>query len=212
MTVVRTNPSPSNNRTFWREMPILVAVALVIAFVVRMFIVQTFWVPSGSMEPTLRVNDRVIVNKLVYHVNAPERGEVIVFNSPASWRTNPGEKVFVKRLIGLPGDHVQCCDANGRLLINGRPLDEPYLNFGESSRMPADPYQFTITVPKDRLWVMGDSRYASGDSAYNWNASADISQSTIATSAIIGRAFVLFWPFGHFRWLGIPDSFRRIPG
>ena len=175
-----------------------------------MFVVQTFWVPSESMVPTLQKHDRVIVNKLVYHFNSPDRGEVIVFNSPTSWRNDPSETVFVKRLIGLPGDHVVCCDATGHITVNGHAITEGYLNFAESPRA-ADPYQFNITVPAGRVWVMGDNRYASGDSAFNWNATANIQQSTIAEGAIIGRAFVLFWPFGHFKWLGIPSGFAHVP-
>jgi signal peptidase I len=177
-----------------------------------MFVVQTFWVPSESMLPTLHKHDRVIVNKLVYHFNSPDRGEVIVFNSPPSWRNDPSETVFVKRLIGLPGDHVMCCDSSGRITVNGHAVAEPFLNFAEGAQTPADPYQFNITVPSGRVWVMGDNRYASGDSAFNWNSSNDIQQSTIAESAIVGRAFVLFWPFGHWHWLGIPKGFDAVGG
>jgi signal peptidase I len=210
VTVVRTNPASAKGRTFWKELPILIAAALVVAFLVRLFVVQTFWVPSGSMLPTLHEHDRVIVNKLVFHFNSPDRGEVVVFHSPESWRNDPSETVFVKRLIGLPGDHVVCCDTNGRLLVNGQAVDEPYLNFTESARTPAD-NAFTITVPADRVWVMGDNRYASGDSYYNWNATHDIQQSTIPESALIGRAFVLFWPFSHWKWLGIPSGWNAVP-
>lgn len=206
VTLVRTKPTTTKSRTFWRELPILVAASLVVAFLVRMFVVQTFWVPSDSMVPTLQRHDRVVVNKLVYHFNAPERGEVIVFNSPVSWRSEPDETVFVKRLIGLPGDHIVCCDSNGRLIVNGHAINEPYLNFAESMRMPAAVRGFDIVVPKDRVWVMGDNRYASGDSAFNWNVSNDLQQSTIAESAIIGRAFILFWPFDRARWLTIPNT------
>src|SRR5258708_5080474 len=118
VTLVRTKPAPGKSRTFWKELPILIVAALVVAFLVRMFVVQTFWVPSESMVPTLQKHDRVVVNKLVYHFNSPDRGEVIVFKSPESWRNDPSETVFVKRLIGLPGDHVVCCDRTGRLTVN----------------------------------------------------------------------------------------------
>lgn len=211
MTVVRAKHAIEKPNNFWRELPILLGAAILVAFLVRMFVVQTYWVPSGSMIPTLHRGDRVIVNKLVYHFNSPDRGEVIVFNSPVSWRTYPNEKVFVKRLIGLPGDRVVCCDVNGRLDINGKPLVEPYLNFTEGPNLQAAPQPFNIVVPPGRLWVMGDNRYDSGDSAANWQKTNNIDQSTIAESAVIGRAFVLFWPFSHWDWLSAPSGFSTIP-
>jgi signal peptidase I len=190
----------------------LLGAAILVAFLVRIFVVQTYWVPSGSMIPTLRQGDRVIVNKLVYHFNSPDRGEIIVFNSPVSWRSFPSEKVFVKRLIGLPGDHVVCCDSNGRLDINGKPLNEPYLNFHESQTQPAAPQPFSVVVPSGRLWVMGDNRYDSGDSAANYQKSNNVNQATITERSVIGRAFVLFWPFSHWDWLTIPSGYDSIPG
>jgi signal peptidase I len=210
VTVVRAKHATAKKGSFWRELPILLGVAILVAFLVRLFVVQTFWVPSGSMIPTLRVGDRVIVNKLVYDFNSPDRGEVIVFHSPASWRSYPDEKVFVKRLIGLPGDRVVCCDANGRLEINGKPLSEPYLNFSEGPNTPAAPQHFSIVVPPGRLWVMGDNRYDSGDSVANWSRTKNIDQSTITEKALIGRAFVLFWPFSRWDWLTRPAGFDHI--
>lgn len=211
MTVVRAKHAIEKPNNFWRELPILLGAAILVAFLVRMFVVQTYWVPSGSMIPTLHEGDRVIVNKLVYHFNSPDRGEVIVFNSPVSWRTYPNEKVFIKRLIGLPGDRIVCCDVNGRLDINGKPLVEPYLNFAEGPNLQAAPQPFNIVVPPGRLWVMGDNRYDSGDSAANWQKTNNIDQSTIAESAVIGRAFVLFWPFSHWDWLSVPSGFVAVP-
>lgn len=211
MTVVRAKHVSAKSGSFWRELPILLGAAILVAVLVRLFVVQTYWVPSGSMIPTLQVRDRVIVNKLVYHFNSPDRGEVIVFNSPVSWRSYPNENVFVKRLIGLPGDHVVCCDAKGRLVINGKSLAEPYLNFAESASMPAAPQPFNVVVPPRRLWVMGDNRYDSGDSAANWQRTKDVNQSTITRKAVIGRAFVLFWPFNRATWLSVPSSFHQIP-
>lgn len=208
---MRARHATAKKSSFWRELPILLGAAILVAFLVRMFVVQTYWVPSGSMIPTLRIGDRVIVNKLVYHFNSPDRGEVVVFNSPVSWRSYPNEKVFVKRLIGLPGDHVVCCDASGRLQINGKSVAEPYLNFTESADMPAAPTQFSIVVPPGRVWVMGDNRYASGDSAANWQRTRDINASTITEKALIGRAFVLFWPLGHWDWLSTPSGFDHVP-
>ena len=116
MTVVQTKKLATkrkNNNSFWRELPILLGAAIVVAILVRTFVLQTYYVPSESMEHTLNVNDRVLVNKLAYDFRDPHRGEVIVFNSPVSWREAANETVFVKRVIGTPGDHVICCDAQG---------------------------------------------------------------------------------------------------
>ncbi len=154
-------------RSFWRELPILIAISLVLAVVIKTYFVQVFWIPSGSMENTLQINDRVLVNKLVYHFRGIQRGDIVVFNGDGSWDPgsvptsgnifeqfadgfasmfgfgHPGD-ILIKRVIGVPGDHVACCDAQGRVTINGVPLNETsYLYPG------ADPSQirFNIKVP-----------------------------------------------------------------
>lgn len=209
MTVVQSHRKKTNG-SFWKELPILLVAAVVVALLVRTFLLQTFWVPSPSMEHTLNVKDRVLVNKLVYDFRDPHRGEIIVFNSPLSWRSNPDEKVFVKRVIGVGGDHVVCCDAQGRITINGKPLDEPYLDH-DAPHAEAAPNDFDAVVPKGRLWVMGDNRYDSADSRQNLENSKDINQATIDVDAVIGRAFVLFWPFNRWDWLTVPSTFDHIP-
>jgi signal peptidase I len=195
--------------SFWKEMPILLAVAILVAILVRAFVLQTFFIPSPSMEHTLNINDRVLVNKLVYHFRSPARGEVIVFTSPLSWRNTPDEKDFIKRVIGIGGDHVACCDTQGRITINGTPIDEPYLNM-DAGKLPASPSRFSIVVPKGRLWVMGDNRFYSGDSQERYYVTGNIMDSTIATSAVIGRAFVVFWPLGRATWLTVPPTFAQV--
>ena len=95
---------------FWRELPILLGVAILVAFMVRAFVLQTFYIPSESMEHTLNINDRVLVNKLVYDFRDPHRGEIVVFKAPEEWRSDPDEEDFIKRVIGVGGDHVVCCD------------------------------------------------------------------------------------------------------
>jgi signal peptidase I len=189
---------------FWRELPILMGVSIVVAILVRTFVLQTFWVPSPSMTHTLNRNDRVLVNKLAYDFGSPHRGDVIVFTSPVSWRQQPDEKVFVKRVIGVPGDRIVCCDPQGRLTVNGTPINEPYLNHDQPHTQAA-PEQFQIVVPAGRLWVMGDNRYDSADSLYNYEATDhNMTASTIPISSGIGRAFVLFWPVKRATWLTLP--------
>jgi signal peptidase I len=212
-------------RSFWRELPILVAVALLLAVVIKTFAIQAFWIPSGSMENTLEINDRVLVNKIVYHTRDIHRGDIVVFNGDGSW--DPGAiptngnifqqfgagfasmfgfghnaDVLIKRVIGIPGDRVACCDAQGRLTVNGVPLTEQsYLYPGSApSQM-----RFNIVVPPGRLWVMGDNRLFSEDSRGHMG---DPGGGTVPESAVIGRAFVIIWPISRWRILPIPATFN----
>ncbi|HWB38301.1 MAG TPA: signal peptidase I [Rugosimonospora sp.] len=199
--------------SFLKEMPILLGVAIVVAVLVRAFLLQTFFIPSGSMEQTLDINNRVLVNKLVYDFRDPRRGEIVVFNSPESWRTAPDEKDFIKRVIGVAGDHVVCCDAQQRLMINGVSLDEPYLDKVDApDNAAAAPEPFDVTVPAGRLWVMGDNRYHSADSLDQYQRTdKNIQAATISVKSVVGRAFVLFWPLNRWDWLTVPKSFDKIP-
>ncbi|GLZ57976.1 signal peptidase I [Micromonospora sp. M51] len=198
--------------SFWKELPILLGVAILVAVLVRAFVLQTFFIPSPSMENTLKIDDRVLVNKLVYDFRSPHRGEVIVFKAPTSWSGNPDGEDFIKRVIGVPGDHVVCCDPQERLMINGKSLDEPYIFSMDGVRdKPAD-QEFDITVPEGRLWVMGDHRSASGDSLEHWQQSGqNITEATIPENDVVGRAFTVFWPVSRATWLTVPDGFDGIP-
>ncbi|MGC4867147.1 signal peptidase I [Micromonospora sp. DT53] len=198
--------------SFWKELPILLGVAILVAVLVRAFVLQTFFIPSPSMENTLKIDDRVLVNKLVYDFRSPHRGEVIVFKAPTEWSGNPDGEDFIKRVIGIPGDHVVCCDPEERLMINGKSLDEPYIFSLDGVRdKPAD-QEFDITVPKGRLWVMGDHRSASGDSLEHWQQSQqNITEATIPEDSVVGRAFTVFWPVSRATWLTVPDGFDGIP-
>jgi signal peptidase I len=215
VTVVQTKSATKrkSNSSFWRELPILLGAAIVVAILVRTFVLQTYYVPSPSMENTLMINDRVLVNKLAYDFRDPHRGEVIVFTSPVAWRQQPNETVFVKRVIGTPGDHVICCNAQNQLTVNGAALDEPFII--QPAGKPAAPQAFDIVVPAGRLWVMGDNRYDSADSLENYEnynqTNHDINEATIPINSVIGRAFVLFWPVSRATWLSVPSTFSHVP-
>ena len=183
--------------SFWKELPILLGVAILVAVLVRAFLLQTFYIPSPSMEHTLDIYDRVLVNKLVYDFRSPDRGEIVVFRAPEQWRTGPDGEDFIKRVIGVGGDRVECCDDQKRLRVNGHPLDEPYLFTEGGISDPAADEPFDITVPEGRLWMMGDHRSASGDSLEHWEQTDDIMVATVPESAVVGRAFVVFWPVGR---------------
>ena len=212
-------------RSFWREFPVLVVIALLLAVVIKTYAIQAFFIPSGSMENTLEINDRVLVNKLVYDVRGIHRGDIVVFNGDGSWdpgtaprNTNfvvkfgqgfasmfgfghPGD-ILIKRVIGLPGDKVACCDAQGRVTVNGVPLTEQsYLYPGDS---PSE-IRFNIVVQPGRLWVMGDHRLISDDSRSHLG---DPGGGTIPENAVIGRAFVIIWPLSRWRY---PADSRHLP-
>jgi signal peptidase I len=188
---------------FWLELPILVVIALVVALVVRQFALQPFYIPSGSMENTLELNDKVLVNKLIYDFRAPERGEVIVFTPPASWDAPANEKDFIKRTIGVPGDHVVCCDAAGQVTVNGHGLTEPYLFPGNS----ASTIRFDLTVPAGRVFVLGDHREISGDSRYHLTDQSG----TIPITSVEGQAFAIYWPVSRWAPLSTPSTFATVP-
>src|SRR6266545_592768 len=151
-----TAPTGQRGNAFWRELPILLAIAVVVAVVVRAFVLQTFYIPSESMQNTLQINDRVLVNKLVYDFRSPHRGDDVVFD-------------------------------------------------------PASDEEFDITVPDGRLRVMGDHRLASGDSREQYKQTKQVEASTIAENAVVGRAFVVFWPLSRAKWLTVPPAFDHVP-
>ena len=201
--------------SFWRELPILVGVAILVAFLVRAFVLQTFYIPSPSMEHTLNVLDRVLVNKLVYDFREPRRGEIIVFKAPDAWQAGAEGEDFIKRIIGVPGDHIEFAEEKDpeHLLINGVPLDEPYIfRDSDGKQNPPAGEDFSITVPQDRLWVMGDHRSASGDSLEHYaDSNRNVQEATITEDSIVGRAFTVFWPLDRATWLSVPNGFAKIP-
>jgi len=198
--------------SFWRELPILVGVAILVAVLVRAFVLQTFYIPSPSMEHTLNVLDRVLVNKLVYDFREPRRGEIVVFKAPQQWQSGTEGEDFIKRIIGISGDHVVCCDNQQRLMVNGHSLDEPYI-YRDADGTPNDAADepFDVTVPSGRLWVMGDHREASADSLEHWETSQNIDEATIKADSVVGRAFTIFWPVNRATWLSVPSTFEGVP-
>jgi len=201
-------------------------VALVLAVAIKSFALQAFFIPSGSMENTLEINDRVLVNKLVYDFRGIHRGDIVVFNGDGSWDPGPepvsqnvvaefvsnfgsmfgfgqpGE-IYVKRVIGLPGDRVACCNAQGQVTVNGVALSESsYLYPGDAPST----MRFNIVVPPGRLWVMGDHRSVSDDSRGHMG---DPGGGTIPETAVLGRAFAIIWPLDRWRFLPIPATFEQ---
>jgi len=211
---------------FLREVAIVMVSALVISLVLKTFFIQPFYIPSISMETTLDVGDRIVVNKLAPGPFELERGDVVVFLDPGGWLEgepvpdlSPVEQALtwigllpenagqhlVKRVIGLPGDHVVCCDDTGRLTVNGVAIDETYVIDGAS---PSDK-PFDVVVPEGDLWVLGDNRPRSADSRYNTDK---VEEGFVPIDNVVGRVFVVIWPFDHATLMHRPDDvFAEVP-
>jgi len=196
---------------------VVLTVALVAVALVRSLVVQSFVVPSGSMDPTVQVGDRVLVSRLSYRIGDVRRGDVVVFDgagvfAPATppagtplaqagrgiaavFGVPVGARDYVKRVIGLPGERVACCDAQGRITVDGEPLVETYL---PRSR-PASATPFDVVVPPGRLWVMGDHREASADSRAHLAAPG---RGTVPVDHVVGRVVGIYWPVARARGVG----------
>jgi signal peptidase I len=218
--------SGKRHRSFWGELPVLIVVALVLALVIKAFAIQAFYIPSSSMENTLDINDRVLINKIVYHLRPIHRGDIVVFDGSDSWDAftprpratifskaadeleglvgiSHDSSIYIKRVIGLPGDHVACCNAEGQVTVNGVQLSEgSYLFHGN---VPST-QKFSTTVPAGALWVMGDHRLVSYDSRGHMG---DPGGGSIPESAVLGRAFVVIWPPSRWGFLNIPATFEQ---
>jgi signal peptidase I len=225
----RRSRQEGEHRSWLRELPVLLLVALVLAVLVKTFLVQAFFIPSGSMEQTLHgcsgcTGDRVLVTKPPYWFADPEPGDVVVFQGPDTWEPEvaaqepsnwfsiallavgraigvapPAGDDFVKRVIAVGGQTVQCCDAEGRVTVDGTPLDEPYIY----EPTPLDQRAFgPVTVPEGRLFVMGDHRAVSFDSSRHIR---DKYGGTIAVDDVIGKVSVIVWPLGRFGFVDDPE-------
>ncbi|MEV5429437.1 signal peptidase I [Streptomyces sp. NPDC052701] len=219
-------------RSVVKEIPLLIGVAVLIALVLKTFLVQAFVIPSGSMEQTIRIGDRVLVDKLTpWFGSKPQRGDVVVFKDPGGWlkdeqTTTPkndpvvvkqvkegltfigllpsdNEKDLIKRVVGVGGDRVRCCDAQGRVTVNGIPLDEDYLYPGNAPSST----QFDVTVPRGRLWVMGDHRSNSADSRSHQDTDYG---GTVSEDEVVGRAMLIAWPLNHWSTLEEPETYAAV--
>ena len=215
-----------------RESAIVIGMALLLSLIVKTWLMQAFYIPSESMENTLLKGDRVIVSKLTPTPFALHRGDVIVFEDPDHWlpdqapvqRSPLGSALqstltfvgllpsdegnhLIKRVIGLPGDHVVCCDSNQRLTINGAPLNETYLFPGDAPSLQP----FDIRVPAGRVWVMGDHRSNSADSRPHDEGSGG-AKGSVPESRIVGRAMTVVWPVWRWSWLSdSSETFAKVP-
>ena len=212
-----------------REIPILVVVSLFVSIIIKAFLIQAFYIPSGSLQTTLEINDRVIVNKFWNFFSEVKRGDVVVFRDPGGWlppayeekrsvpfqalrnglvfvglAPDPAKQHLIKRVIGVGGDRIVCCDKSGSLLINGKPVKENYLYEGNK---PSE-MTFDVTVPKGYIWAMGDHRAASEDSRYHQE---DSNKGMVPLNKVVGRAFMIIWPVGHFSLLPRPEALTAIP-
>ncbi|MFC9788023.1 signal peptidase I [Rhodococcus sp. NPDC127528] len=228
-------------RSFWRELPILIVVALLMSFLLQTFIARVYLIPSESMEPTLHgcagcTGDRILVEKIGYHFGDPEPGDVVVFKGPDSWNTEfhstrssnvvvrgmqefgslvglvpPDENDLVKRVIATGGQKVECCDSQGRILVDGKPLTEPYVvndfpfipGVQTCETMPKSGRCFgPFTVPEGNLWVMGDNRSNSADSRYHVG---DEYNGSVPIDNVIGKAVAIVLPPSRWGTISSPN-------
>ncbi|WP_436739174.1 signal peptidase I [Streptomyces sp. BBFR102] len=224
--------SRRRRRSALREIPLMIVVAVGIALFLKTFLVQAFVIPSGSMEQTIRIGDRVVVDKLTpYFGSRPQRGDVIVFEDPADWLHGEqapaaadsavtvqakralsaigllpadDQRNLIKRVVAVGGDTVVCCDRDDRITVNGTALTEPYLHPGNK---PSS-LRFTVRVPDDRYFVLGDHRENSADSRYH---RAEGYGGTVPGDHVVGRAVAIAWPAGHWRSLGARETYAAVP-
>jgi len=220
---VTDTASAKRQLPLWQESILLIAVALVLAVLVKTFLVQAFYIPSGSMEPTMLVNDRILVQKVSYWNHDVHRGDIVVFDDPGNWLTpeesnhphnviQRGLELFglyptgghlIKRVIGVGGDEVKCCDVTGHLEVNGVSLEEPYLLNQSATKERT----FDVKVPKGHLWVMGDNR---GNSADSREHMGDPGGGFVPVGNVVGKAWLRVWPLNRAGFVHAPDTFKTL--
>lgn len=218
-------PLPKKKKQFplWVETIVLLVTALVLAIIIKTFFLQAFYIPSESMEPEFIQNDRILVQKTSYWFGEPQRGDIVVFQDPGGWlggeQTGPVGPVvkfletiglypsgghLVKRVIGIGGDRVICCDDQGRISVNGKSLDESYLKPGSNNAT----IPFDVRVPEGHLWMMGDNRNNSWDSRGHMGQPGG---GFVSEDKVVGKVFSLIWPFGRATFIHRPSTFKGIP-
>jgi len=230
-------PRRTARRGIWpllRDVLVIVVIAVLVSFLVKTFLVRSFYIPSGSMEQTLMIDDRILVDELTPRFGGYDRGDVVVFRDPGGWLpTEPkversviveavdwvlalvgisapdSKEHLIKRIIGVPGDHVVCCNPLGQVTVNDVPLDETaYLNLAAGQRAP-EVVPYDVTVPEGSLWVLGDNRDASRDSRYNTDQPG---QGFVPIDNVVGRAFLVTWPLSRFGLIDFHhDVFDGVP-
>ncbi|MEU0834228.1 signal peptidase I [Streptomyces sp. NPDC056231] len=221
--------APGKPRSFWKELPLLIGIALILALLIKTFLVQAFSIPSDSMQNTLQRGDRVLVDKLTpWFGSEPQRGEVVVFHDPGGWLVDgestpepnlaqkflsfiglmpsAEEKDLIKRVIAVGGDTVEC-RKNGPVVVNGKALEEQSFIYPGNTPCNDEPFG-PIKVPEGRIWVMGDHRQNSLDSRYHQELPG---QGTVSTDEVVGRAIVVAWPINRWATLPVPSTFDQ-PG
>ena len=215
--------------SFLRELPIIVVSALIVSIVVKTFLLHFFYIPTGSMENTLQIGDRIAVNKFGALFSEVKRGEVVVFGDPDNWLgqvqqtddpkllaliksglitvgvlPDPAKQYLIKRVIGVGGDNVTCCDAEGKLQVNGVSINEPYIYSGDK---PSET-KFNVDVPEGFLWVMGDHRAASADSRYQPDSA---NEGMVPLSKVVGRATFIVWPIKNIAIIEKGKDLKELP-
>lgn len=227
---VHRKRKPGSERSFWKELPILIVVALLLTFTIQHFIARVYMIPSGSMQETLHgcpgcTPDRVLVDKVVYNFSEPAPGDVLVFQGPPAWTETdapvdepanpvagffqqigsfvgvapPDERDFVKRVVAVGGQTVECCDEQNNVLVDGEPLDEPYLHWEQGRDQEQSSFE-PVEVPEDMLWMMGDNRNNSSDSRIQGGGGE---RGAVPVENVVGKARVVVLPPD--RWGGVTD-------
>lgn len=235
---VEPSASPRRRRGvlfFLRDVLVIVLIALAVSFLVKTFVVRSFYIPSASMEDTLMEQDRILVDQLTPRFGGYSRGDVVVFRDPGGWLSDQAPKPsagpladgiewvlslvgltapdsddhLIKRIVGLPGDHVACCNALGQITVNDVAIDESAYTLLPNAGDPASAIAFDVTVPDGSLWVLGDNRYRSKDSRYNQDQPG---KGFVPLANVVGRAFLITWPFNRFGTIDFHhEAFTSVP-